>query len=146
MGQKCCSPAMRMDPKHTHLLTLIYTEAQENVKSIDYNEIKEYLAKRGHVRMLGDYLSSHLSQLVPSIAYCKNIHTLARGRDLKGLLFLCCVTCEILHRIARVSQEGKLIQTMKTGNTKKSTSSSDYQVIETALSKSKHESKRERVK
>lgn len=103
MGQKCCSPTMRVNPKHTHLLTLIYTEAQENVHNIDYNEIKEYLAKRGHVKMLGDYLSSHLNQIAPSIAYCNNIHMSARGRDPKALLFLCCITSEILHRVSKVS-------------------------------------------
>lgn len=36
MGQKCCRPATRVDPKHIVLLTEIYNDTQQNVKELNY--------------------------------------------------------------------------------------------------------------
>lgn len=89
MGQKCCRPAIRQNPKHTELLNLIYTETPENVKNIDHNAITEYLNKKGYVKTLGDYLSSHINLINPSLMYCKNKLITNRNKKPLTQLFYC---------------------------------------------------------
>lgn len=92
MGQRCCRPAIRLDPKHTQLIALIYSETQQNVKKLDYDEINEFLMKKGHVKVLGDYLSSHLNLIGASIACCNNRHIAARNKDPYTIIFINCIT------------------------------------------------------
>ena len=67
MGQKCCRPALRTNfPIHIVILNDIFYEANaiedqhlSQIQDIDTKQISLKINKKGYIKKLCDYLSSH---------------------------------------------------------------------------------------
>ena len=96
MGTMCCRPLPNTQPKHLLLLQLTYQEAAAFSPDLSANNIGEktisdslceLVNRKGYIKTLIDYLSSHVHSIGSSIDYCKVIQGSAHKNPLAQLKY-----------------------------------------------------------